>query len=175
MSVKSKLKIWFFRLTENGGGEGIRTPGRSFLLQRFSKPPPSATRPPLRRGHEITHKNYRDSSCLKVHGVCCLLPSFDCTYCQITKSTPPCSEESQPTFNSKNGHVFIIKCACFLSSRPIGCLIRLQPESPARRHNLTTLQACSAEFGSPCPDLPARQIASSPGRQKNQTACPCHL
>ena len=33
----------------NGGGEGIRTPGRSFLLQRFSKPPPSATRPPLRK------------------------------------------------------------------------------------------------------------------------------
>ena len=43
----------FFRNSQtkvDGGGEGIRTPGRSFLLQRFSKPPPSATRPPLRRG-----------------------------------------------------------------------------------------------------------------------------
>jgi hypothetical protein len=42
-----------FKIRRCGGGEGIRTPGRSFLLQRFSKPPPSATRPPLRRGHEI--------------------------------------------------------------------------------------------------------------------------
>ena len=36
-------------IKENGGEEGIRTPGKGFPLQRFSKPPPSATRPPLRK------------------------------------------------------------------------------------------------------------------------------
>ena len=48
-------------LEENGGGEGIRTPGRSFLLQRFSKPPPSATRPPLRN---------KGLNGITPHGVC---------------------------------------------------------------------------------------------------------
>src|SRR6185503_12106852 len=32
----------------NGGEERIRTSVKAFALKRFSKPPPSATRPPLR-------------------------------------------------------------------------------------------------------------------------------
>ena len=57
-------------------------PGRSFLLQRFSKPPPSATRPPLRRGHEIMRTK---RVVLKIHGVCSLFPSGDSAGCQIRK------------------------------------------------------------------------------------------
>ena len=53
----------FFTGKTNGGGEGIRTPGRSFLLQRFSRPPPSATRPPLRRGHKMCRFRTSAISC----------------------------------------------------------------------------------------------------------------
>src|ERR1019366_8292919 len=49
-SDSSKLLI----LRGNNGGEGgIRTPGRSFPLRRFSKPLLSTTQPPLREMHMV--------------------------------------------------------------------------------------------------------------------------
>ena len=54
----------FWRIDGVGGGDGIRTHVRGFPLKRFSKPPPSATRPPLRR------EGIRRPVSRPPHGVC---------------------------------------------------------------------------------------------------------
>ena len=61
----------------NGGEWGIRTPGTGFPVQRFSKPPPSATRPTLQTCRDQTHSDYSPlSRCLRIHARHCFLEAL---------------------------------------------------------------------------------------------------
>lgn len=47
--IKAYVRNWQHLTLYFGGGDGIRTHGTVHTVQRFSKPSPSATRPPLRK------------------------------------------------------------------------------------------------------------------------------